>query len=179
MTDTRLFAQRLNHQSGASMTTISRRSWLALVSGGVWFAPAIVTAKTPLDDSPSDALEREFRDPAKGARPWVYWLWLNGNVSREGITADLEAMKRVGIAGALIMEIGSWRPGPVHFMSAEFRAMIQHAISEAARLGLQIDLNNDDGWNNGGPWITPELAMQRLTWSETHCAGPDALQRPT
>ena len=154
------------------MTTLSRRSWLALVSGGVWLAPALATAKVPFDGSRPEALETEFRDPPKSARPWVYWLWLNGNISREGITADLEAMKRVGIAGAVIMEIGSWRPGPVHFMSPEYRAMIQHALSEAARLGLQIDLNNDDGWNNGGPWITPELAMQRLTWTETSVEGP-------
>ena len=88
-------------------------------------------------------------------------MWLNGNITREGITADLEAMERVGIGGALIMDLGAGHPGPVHFMTPEFRAMIQHAISEAARLGLQIDLNNDDGWNNGGPWITPELAMQQ------------------
>ena len=53
--------------------------------------------------------------------------------------------------------------------------MIQHAIAEAARLGLEIDLNNDDGWNNGGPWITPDLAMQKLTWTETVVRGPATL----
>ena len=85
------------------MTTISRRSWLALVSGGVWLAPVIATGETLSDDS-LPGLEMEFRDPPKAARPWVYWMWLNGNISREGITADLEAMRRVGIGGALIME---------------------------------------------------------------------------
>jgi hypothetical protein len=105
-------------------------------------------------------------------------MWFNGNISREGITADLEAMKRVGIGGALIMSLGSEPPGPVRFMTPEFRAMIHHALSEAARLGLQIDLNNDDGWNDGGPWITPDLAMQRLTWTETTVKGPVPFNAP-
>jgi len=135
-------------------------------------------ANTLSEDSSSGGLEQEFQNPPKAAHPWVYWMWLNGNISREGITADLEAMRRVGIGGALIMELGAGSPGPVHFMSPEYRAMIQHAISEAARLGLQIDLNNDDGWNNGGPWITPDLAMQRMTWTETNVRGPASFHAP-
>jgi hypothetical protein len=111
------------------------------------------------------------------ARPWTYWMWLDGNVSREGITSDLEALKKIGIGGVLIMNLGlppneAIQPGPVRFMSPEWRGMVQHAISEADRLGLQINMNNDDGWNSGGPWITPEMAMQKLTWSETHVSGP-------
>ena len=69
---------------------------------------------------PSDAaLEQGFVTPPDSARPWVYWFWLNGNITREGITADLEAMKRVGIGGVLIMEVDQGAPvGPVDFMSA-------------------------------------------------------------
>jgi len=160
------------------MTTISRRNWLALVSSGVWLAPTIATASIPFNDSSPDGLEKEFLDPPKTARPWVYWMWFNGNISREGITADLEAMKRLGIGGALIMSLGSEPPGPVRFMTPEYRAMMHHAFSEAARLGLQIDLNNDDGWNDGGPWMTPDLAMQRLTWTETMVKGPAPFNAP-
>ena len=54
---------------------------------------------------PPDDLMRDFRNPPDSARPWVYWLWLNGNITREGISADLEAMARVGIGGVLIMEV--------------------------------------------------------------------------
>ena len=58
-------------------------------------------------------LERGFLHPPDAAKPWVYWFWLNGNITREGITADLEAMKRAGIGGVLIMEVDQGTPrGP-------------------------------------------------------------------
>jgi hypothetical protein len=63
-------------------------------------------------------------------------------------------------------------------MAPQWREMVRHAIAEADRLSLQIDLNNDDGWNSGGPWITPEQAMQKLTWSETRVHGPAKLSLP-
>ncbi len=121
-----------------------------------------------------DRLRRLFLSPPKTARPWVYWFWLNGNITREGITLDLEAMARVGIGGALIMEVDQGVPaGPVKFASAEWRKLFRHVCKEAARLGLKINMNNDAGWcGSGGPWIPPELAMQRIVWSETVVEGP-------
>ena len=66
----------------------------------------------------SNGLQGEFERPPDSARPWVYWFWLNGNISSNGITADLEAMKRTGIGGVLIMEVDQGAPlGPVAFMS--------------------------------------------------------------
>ena len=63
-------------------------------------------------------LARSFAAPPRAARPWVYWFWLNGNITREGITADLEAMQRVGIGGVLIMEVDQGTPpGPARFGS--------------------------------------------------------------
>jgi hypothetical protein len=120
------------------------------------------------------ALERGFVRPPTSARPWVYWFWLNGNITREGITADLEAMRRVGIGGALIMEVDQGAPvGPVGFMSQDWRVLFRHAVAEAERLGLEINMNNDAGWNgSGGPWIKPEQSMQKVIWSETDFAGP-------
>ncbi len=103
------------------------------------------------------------------ARPWVYWFWFYGNVSREGITADLEAMHEIGIGGVMLLNVAKGDPGPVHFLSTEWLALIQHTIQEADRLGLDVDLNNCDGWSDaGGPWVKPELAMQKLVWTETH-----------
>ncbi|HYG33490.1 MAG TPA: glycosyl hydrolase, partial [Clostridia bacterium] len=107
-------------------------------------------------------LETGFAQPPASARPWVYWFWLDGNVSREGITADLEAMHRVGIGGALLMDISQEIPqGPIRFASPEWRELFKHAVNEAGRLGLQINLHNAAGWTgSGGPWITPDLGMQ-------------------
>jgi hypothetical protein len=122
----------------------------------------------------TDALRAGFIKPPDSARPWVYWFWLNSNITREGITADLEAMKRVGIGGVLIMEVDQGAPvGKAAFMGTEWRELFKHAVSEAGRLGLEINMNDDAGWNgSGGPWITPEQSMQKIVWTETGLTGP-------
>ena len=123
----------------------------------------------------SDAGLRDgFRTPPPQSRPWVYWFWLNGNITREGITADLEAMNRAGIGGVLIMEVDQGAPvGPVKFMSAEWRALFKHVLAEAQRLGLEVNMNNDAGWEgSGGPWVKAEQSMQKIVWTETAVEGP-------
>ena len=121
-----------------------------------------------------ETLERGFQNPPASARPHTWWHWINGNVSKEGITADLEAMKRVGIGGAQIFNVDVGIPaGKSPFMSPSWREAMTHAIREAQRLGLEICVHNCAGWSSsGGPWIKPEQAMQRLTWSETPVHGP-------
>ncbi len=124
--------------------------------------------------SAAGSLEKDFQSPPASARPWVYWFWSNGNITKGGISADLEAMKRVGIGGALIMEVDQGAPvGPVDFMGAKWRELFKYAVGEAQRLGLQINMNDDAGWDgSGGPWITPDQAMQKVVWSETEVTGP-------
>ena len=72
------------------------------------------------------------------------------------------------------MEVDQYVPkGPARFLSPQWREMIQHAVKEATRLGITINMNNDGGWcGSGGPWITPELSMQMMVWSETALQGP-------
>src|SRR5512137_2711559 len=119
-------------------------------------------------------LQQGFLHPPVSARPWVYWFWLNGNITSNGITADLEAMRRTGIGGVLIMEVDQGTPkGPAAFGSPDWRELFKHVCGEAQRLGLEVNMNNDAGWcGSGGPWITPELAMQKLVWTETTVSGP-------
>ena len=139
----------------------------------------------------ADDLAVAFESPPPDARPWVYWFWINGNITREGLTADLEAMKRAGIGGALIMEVGETKheqsrmapAGLVAFGSPAWRGLFHHALAEAGRLGLRICMNNDAGWcGSGGPWNEPEFSMQRLVWTDTPVEGPrrfeDALPLP-
>jgi hypothetical protein len=131
-----------------------------------------------------DRLERGFRLPPDSARPWVYWVWMDGNLSREGISADLEAMKRAGIGGVIIMEVNVGIPqGPVKFMSQEWREHFKHVISEAERLGIEVALISGPGWTgSGGPWVKPEQSMQHIVSSTTQVSGPThfvgALPRP-
>ena len=134
-----------------------------------WIGSALASPSAPATE-----LEREFAHPPASARPWVNWFWMDGNISREGITADLEAMQRVGIGGALLMDVTQdIPPGPVRFNQPQWHEMFKHASAEARRLGLELSLNNAPGWSgSGGPWITPELAMQKVVWSQTFLAGP-------
>jgi hypothetical protein len=124
-------------------------------------------------------LEQSFLHPPESARPWVYWFIMDGNLSREGITADFESLKRAGIGGVILMEVDVGIPrGPVKFMSPEWRALFKHAVAEAERLGLQITLNAGPGWTgSGGPWVKPEQSMQHLVASAVEIAGPTRLDR--
>ena len=119
------------------------------------------------------SLVDDFRNPPPAARPWVYWFFMDGNISREGITADLEAMQQAGIGGVILMEVDVGIPrGPVRFMSEPWRALFKHAVTEAERLGLEITLNAGPGWTgSGGPWVKPEQSMQHLVASETNVVG--------
>jgi hypothetical protein len=123
-------------------------------------------------------LASDFLRPPAASKPWVYWFWLNGNISREGITADLEAMKRVGIGGVLIMETDQGTPvGPVPFGSSEWRSLFKHVVSEAGRLGIEVNMNDDAGWcGSGGPWIKPEQSMQKVVWTEAQVEGGKEVQ---
>jgi len=122
----------------------------------------------------SSELEQGFHNPPDSARPWVYSFWLNGNVTSNGITADLETMKRVGLGGLLLMDVDQGTPkGPVRFNSPQWRDLFTHLCAEAHRLGLEVNMNNDPGWcGSGGPWVTPELSMQKVVCTETSIKGP-------
>lgn len=117
----------------------------------------------------AESLEQQFQNPPESARPWVFWFTLNGNWTKEGVTADLEAMARAGIGGVISMEVDKGPPkGPVDYAGPDWMELIGHACREAKRLGLEINLTNGGGWDgSAGPWITPELAMQKMVWTET------------
>jgi hypothetical protein len=121
-----------------------------------------------------DSLEAGFHEPPDSAKPQTWWHWMNGNITKEGITMDLEAMKRVGIGGAQIFNVDCDIPaGPVKFMSPEWRGLMLHAVREAERLGLELCVHNGAGWSSsGGPWNTAEHSMQRVTTSEQKVKGP-------
>src|SRR5512144_222480 len=122
----------------------------------------------------SGTLEQAFLNPPDSAKPHTWWHWMNGNVSSEGITADLEAMREIGLGGAQLFNVSEGiPPGPVAVMSPQFRELVKHAISEASRLGLEICMHNCAGWSSsGGPWITPEHSMQKVVSSVVKVSGP-------
>lgn len=124
------------------------------------------------------SLQSGFQDPPSSAKARTWWHWINGNVSREGITADLEAMKRVGIQEAQIFNVDQGYPeGPATFLSAEWLDLFHFAVSEAKRLGLEIGFHNGAGWSSsGGSWVVPEYAMQTVVFSEKQYNGGVSIQ---
>ena len=136
-------------------------------------ALAVLCANAALPVRAQD-LAAGFANPPDSARPHTWWHWMDGNVTKEGITADLEAMRRVGIGGAQVFTVGQGIPkGPVDFNSEAWHALFKHAASEAQRLGLEICLHNCAGWSSsGGPWVKPEHGMQAVTTSEARVTGP-------
>ncbi|MCP4313388.1 MAG: hypothetical protein GY790_19190 [Bacteroidetes bacterium] len=119
-------------------------------------------------------LKQNFMDPPDWAKPYVMWYWMGGNISRDGLKKDLDAMKEAGVGGAQIFNIRTHSPaGPVKIMSPEWYSLMEYAISYGGELGLDIALYNSmGGWSaSGGPWVTPEMAMQELVWSEFQTVG--------
>lgn len=100
------------------------------------------------------------------------WFWMNGNITKEGISADMKAMGMNNVKKALIYPIGNEPAGPVAFMSDEWIDLFAHSVKEANRNGVEIGLQSGPGWcGSGGPWITLEFGMQTITLSETLVSG--------
>jgi hypothetical protein len=139
-------------------------------------AALLLTSLVPLR---ADELEQSFANPPPQARLRAYWWWLNGNVTREAITKDLQWMKRIGMGGGLVFDAGGATQGghdavpagPL-FGSPPWRKLFQHTLHEADRLGLEIGMNLQSGWNLGGPMVTPERAAKVITWSQLSVTGP-------
>ena len=135
------------------------------------------------DPLSSDPLVAGFETPPDSAKLWAYWWWLNGNVTEECVTRDLEGMKAKGFGGAIIFDAdGSNQDGNIRvpagpmFGSDEWRKLFKHSLKEADRLGLSISLNMQSGWNLGAPGIRPEHAAKLVTFSETTVSGPGQVE---
>lgn len=121
----------------------------------------------------ADGLKDEFKNPPETSYPGVYWYFMDGNLSREEMTKDLESMKEVGINNLIFLEVGIGVPrGPIDFMSEAWQELYVHAVREAERLGIRILLGAGPGWcGSGGPWVKPEESMKHLVFSETKVNG--------
>ncbi|MFV0327097.1 MAG: glycosyl hydrolase [Bacteroides xylanisolvens] len=109
-----------------------------------------------------------FVNPPCDARPNTYWEWMNGNIDKEGLTKDLEYMKRANYGGAMIFDAGVGIPrGSVDYNSSQWKEAVLHAVKEAERLGLGLSIHNSPGYSGtGGPWVPVECSMKQLVWTE-------------
>lgn len=152
----------------------------AFLLAGAMAVPGAVLAQDTLTHNAStrvgDPMLEGFRNPPPEARPRVWWHWMNGNVSEEGVIADLAWMKDVGIGGAQAFDAAMQSPQIVPerlpFMSPGWQAAMRTAAREADRLGLELAIASSPGFTEtGGPWVAPEDGVKKLVWSEVTVEG--------
>ncbi len=120
-------------------------------------------------------IQNRFVHIAGSVQTSIYWYWISGNISKEGVVKDLEAMKKVGINRAFIGNIGldDVPSGKVKMFSDEWWDILQTTLKTATRLNIQIGIFNGPGWSqSGGPWVKPEQSMRYLTSSQIKVKGP-------
>ena len=117
-------------------------------------------------------LESNFVNPPVSAKPHTWWHWMNGNVTKAGIKADLEAMAAAGVGGVQCFNVGQMPRGPVDYASDEWFELTNYAIRTADSLGMEFTMHNCPGWSSsGGFWITPEQAGKQLSWRTAYVVG--------
>jgi len=148
---------------------VKRLGWTAV-------AAALIGAWALSGQNSGDALERGFQNPPDSARPRVWWHWMNGNITKDGIQLDLQWMKRVGLGGFQNFDAALNTPQVVDhrlvYMTPEWKDAFRYAVTLADQLGLEMAIAGSPGWSeSGGPWVPPAQAMKKVVWSETRVEG--------
>lgn len=132
----------------------------------------------------SNLSPQDFAQPPQPYLPKTWMHAMNGNLSKPGFSEDYKAMKDAGIGGSIFFHVHRSNVpyssrGPVRFGSDEFFNTLVHAAAEAEKNGIEFGVHNADGWtSSGGPWVTPEQSMKRITWSEVSIAGGQKIVPP-
>src|SRR3989442_1199881 len=114
-----------------------------------------------------DALFPGFHNPPDSAKPRVWWHWMNGNITKEGIKLDLEWMHRVGIGGFQNFDAALNTPKVVEkrlvYMTPEWKDAFRYAATLADQLGLEMAIARSPGWSeSGGASASPAPALKKV-----------------
>ena len=149
------------------------RKTLQTIAPLLLFAAATTGAQ---EQAASDQLMSGFQNPPEGARPRVWWHWMNGNITQEGIKLDLEWMHRVGLGGYQNFDAALQTPQVVEkrlvYMTPEWKDAFKNATTLADQLGMEEAIAGSPGWSeSGGPWVPGSEGMKKYVWSETVVEG--------
>ena len=149
-------------------------AWKKLASGGA--ALLLLGMGAAIAQNSGDSLKSGFENPPSGARPRVWWHWMNGNISQEGIKLDLEWMHRVGLGGFQNFDAALSTPQVVEhrlaYMTPEWKDAFKYATTLADQLGMEEAIAGSPGWSeSGGPWVPKSEGMKKYVWSETAVEG--------
>lgn len=129
----------------------------------------------------SDPLMSGFQNPPASAKPRVWWHWMDGNVSQNGIREDLQWLNQVGVGGVQNFDAALAGAGRdtarlvderVAYLTPRWREMFRFAVTQAQQLGMDFTIAASPGWSeSGGPWVKPQQGMKKLVWSESIIQG--------
>jgi hypothetical protein len=124
----------------------------------------------------TDALKSGFENPPESARPRVWWHWMNGNITKDGIKLDLDWMHRAGLGGFQNFDASMMTPQVVEkrlaYMTPDWKDAFKYAITVGDQLNLEMAIAGSPGWSEtGGPWVPAKEAMKKYVWSETLVEG--------
>lgn len=156
--------------------TVRKSQSLAIILVSSTLISPVVLAEAPKATAAQSKLDTEFQNPPMEARPRVWWHWLNGNVSKDGIAKDLQWMADTGLGGFQNFDANLATPQVVDkrlvYMTPDWQDAFRFAVSEAERHGLEMAIAASPGWSEtGGPWVTPQDGMKKLVWGETLLKG--------
>jgi (4-O-methyl)-D-glucuronate---lignin esterase len=152
---------------------MSRRVRITMAGGAALLLASLGAADTPQD---ADPLVMQFEQPPHAARPYVWWHWVDGNVTQDGIRRDLEWMHRVGIGGLQVIDVVMGTAALVSpsadYNSAVWKEDLRFAVHTASDLGIDFIVSSVPGFSeSGGPWVRPEEGMKKVVWSVTRIEG--------
>ncbi len=150
------------------------RAWKFIAPLGLFLLLSV--AGSAFAQQSEDTLKKGFEDPPNGARPRVWWHWMNGNITQEGIKLDLEWMHRAGLAGFQNFDAALQTPQVVEkrlaYMTPEWKEAFKSAILLGDKLGLEMAIAGSPGWSeSGGPWVPGSEGMKKYVWSATLVEG--------
>jgi len=145
-------------------------------AAGARIAALAAVAMLAAMSAPQDGLQDGFEHPPASARPRVWWHWMNGNITKQGIRLDLEWMHRVGIAGYQNFDAALATPQVVKkrlaYMTPAWKDAFRYAIELGDQFGMEMAIAGSPGWSEtGGPWVPPSQGMKKYVWSETVVEG--------
>ncbi len=137
----------------------------------VSLAVSLFSCSQSSNEITNEKLYQEFKNPGNEARPRVWWHWMNGNITKDGIKKDFEWMKRAGIGGFQNFDAAMMTPQVVEnrlvYMTPEWKEAFRYTTNLADSLGLEMAIAGSPGWSeSGGPWVEPKQAMKKMVWSE-------------
>lgn len=137
---------------------------------------ATLMCLTAVGQSDNDSLEQGFQSPPAYARPQIWWHWMNGNITKDGIRKDIEWFNRIGLGGFHVFDASFSTPQVVEerlvYMTEQWKDAFKYAIDIADSLGLEVTIPSSPGFSStGGPWVKPEEAMKKVVWREMTVEG--------